>query len=232
MATFGLVHGAYHGSWCWERLRPALERLGHVALTVDLPCDEPTAGAREYAETVARAFADAPADLVLVGHSLGGLSIAVVAELRPVSQLVFLCAMLPRPGRSQDEVIGCEPDMVGTPPEGPTTYSDASGASHWYPDAAAAYFFSDCDTATAAWAAARLRAQCWKVTQEVTPLRSWPEVPTTSLIGASDPVINPLWSRRAFPLVISGPVIEMDSGHSPFLSAPDELALKLSDLCL
>ena len=76
MATFGLVHGAYHGSSCWERLLPELEHLGHIRLTVDLPCDDPNAGAREYAATAQETFAGAPDDLVSVGHCLGGLSIS------------------------------------------------------------------------------------------------------------------------------------------------------------
>lgn len=44
MATFGLVHGAYHGGWCWERLTPELESRGHRTLTVDLPNEDPDAG--------------------------------------------------------------------------------------------------------------------------------------------------------------------------------------------
>lgn len=64
-ATFGLVHGAYHGAWCWERLLPALDQLGHEALTVELPCDKPNAGASEYAATEVQAFARAPDDLIL-----------------------------------------------------------------------------------------------------------------------------------------------------------------------
>ena len=64
MTTFGLVHGAFHGSWCWERLTPELERLGHRVLTVDLPSEEPLAGAAEYAAVAVTAFADAGEDLV------------------------------------------------------------------------------------------------------------------------------------------------------------------------
>ena len=37
MTTFGLVHGAYHGSWCWKQLTVQLKRRGHLVLTVDLP---------------------------------------------------------------------------------------------------------------------------------------------------------------------------------------------------
>jgi alpha-beta hydrolase superfamily lysophospholipase len=79
MVTFGLVHGAYHGSWCWEKLAPQLEHRGHQVLTVDLPGEDPDAGAAEYAVAALTAFANAGDDLVVVGHSLGGLTIPLIA---------------------------------------------------------------------------------------------------------------------------------------------------------
>ncbi len=79
MATFGLVHGAGHGAWCWERLIPILEALGHRAFAMDLPCEDPTAGRERYAEVVDRALPPA-SDLVLVGHSLAGLTVPLVAR--------------------------------------------------------------------------------------------------------------------------------------------------------
>ena len=57
MTTFGLVHGAFYGSWCWERLTLELERLGHRMLTVDLPSEEPQAGAAQ-AHTCGRCGAE------------------------------------------------------------------------------------------------------------------------------------------------------------------------------
>ena len=60
MTTFGLVHGAYHGSWCWKQLTVQLERRGHLVLTVDLPCEDPDAGAADYADVAAGAFDGAP----------------------------------------------------------------------------------------------------------------------------------------------------------------------------
>ena len=100
MATFALVHGAGHGAWCWERLIPRLETLGHRALAMDLPCEDRAAGATRYAEVVDRAIGPA-SDLVVVGHSLGGLTIPLVADRRPVRRLVYLCALVPEPGRSR-----------------------------------------------------------------------------------------------------------------------------------
>ena len=118
MTDFGLVHGAYHGAWCWERLTPELERLGHRVFTVDLPAEDPRAGAAEYAAAAVTAFADAGEDLVLVGHSLGGLTIPLIAASRPARQLIFLAAMIPRPGQTHDEVMAAEPEHGPAWPEG------------------------------------------------------------------------------------------------------------------
>ena len=175
-------------------------------------------------------FAGAGDDLVVVGHSLAGLTIPLVAARRPVSRLVYLCAMLARPGRAQDDVAGEEPDMFGPSPAGPSTYADERGATCWYPDAAAGVFFSNCPPDLAQWAASQLRGQFWKITNEVTPLQSQPAVPTTALIGSQDPVINPVWSRKVVPAVLGVTPIELPTGHSPFLSHPESLTDTLETL--
>src|SRR5581483_7504735 len=72
MASFSLVHGAWHGGWAWDRVRGELETRGHDVAAPDLPCDDVSSGIADYARCVA------PAD-VAVGHSLGGLTIAGVA---------------------------------------------------------------------------------------------------------------------------------------------------------
>lgn len=93
MSTFVLVHGAYHGGWCWRRLVPELESLGHRAVTPDLPCDDPTAGHATNVATVLAAMddADAGSDVVAVDHSLGGFTAPLVALQRAVRRVVFLC---------------------------------------------------------------------------------------------------------------------------------------------
>lgn len=228
MVTFGLVHGACHGSWCWEKLTPELERRGHRVLAVDLPTEDPQAGAAEYAAAALAAFGRAGDDLVVVGHSLGGLTIPLIAASRPVRQLMFLAAMLPRPGKTQDEVISAEPDMILPGPEG-GAYRGPVGETRWRPEAAARWFFADCSAEVAAWAASRLRGQCWKITSEVSPLSSWPSVPSAYVLGRRDPVINPVWARRAARNALGVEPIEIDAGHSPFLAAPAALAQVLSD---
>ena len=66
-----LVHGSYHGAWCWEFLTPELERLGHRVITMDLPIGDPSLGAAAYADAVEAAL-PADSEPVLVGTSMSG----------------------------------------------------------------------------------------------------------------------------------------------------------------
>ena len=110
MSTFGLVHGGGFGAWCWEPLIPELEAWGHSAATVDLTTEDQSAGAAHCAELLSETFA-AIDDLVLVGHSLAGLIIPLLAAKRQVKRLVFLHALLPQPGRNVVDQLRSEPDM-------------------------------------------------------------------------------------------------------------------------
>jgi pimeloyl-ACP methyl ester carboxylesterase len=107
------------------------------------------------ADAAINAVADAGDNLVVVGHSLAGLTIPLIASRRPVSRLVYLRAVLPRRGRAHDDVAAEEPDMSGPPSPGAATYTDDRGTSRWYPDAAAGLFFSDCPPELATWATDR-----------------------------------------------------------------------------
>ena len=132
MTRFGLVHGAGMGAWCWERFIAELEARGHQAATVDLPLNDQSAGANRLAEIVLAAFAPFD-DLVLVGHSMSGLIIPVVASRRPVRSLVFLHAVLPRPGLSLADQVTAEPDifnaeMMSVPP---LSWSDEAIVTHF-----------------------------------------------------------------------------------------------------
>jgi pimeloyl-ACP methyl ester carboxylesterase len=89
---FLLVHGSYHGARCWVFLAPELERLGHRVTTVDLPISDPTSGAAEYASIVEAAIV-AGTEPIVVGHSMSGLVIPIVAE--PAGQPARLPGRVP-----------------------------------------------------------------------------------------------------------------------------------------
>jgi pimeloyl-ACP methyl ester carboxylesterase len=226
MATIALVHGAWHGAWCWERLVAGLEDRGHRAVAVDLPAEHASAGLTRYAELVDAALGDAD-DVVVVGHSLGGGTIPLVATLRPVRHLVFLCALIPEPGKSVTDRYVEEDVFV--PGFTGNTATREDGASYWT-DAAAATrcFYHDCTPEDAAWAVSRLRAQSAAPRGEPWPLRELPDVERTSILCRDERCLLPEWSRRMSLEQLGVTPVELDGGHSPFLSRPGELAKVIS----
>jgi pimeloyl-ACP methyl ester carboxylesterase len=217
---FALVHGAYHGAWCWDLLRKELERDGHTASAVDLPCEDPDAGAERYAELVVQAIPKG-AGVVLVGHSLGGLTIPVAASMTPTLMTVYLCALVPVPGLGFD----AQHVEIGTgfrPSEPAIGHTD--GSASWPAAGAIEVFYHDCDPQVASDAAARLRRQFWRVTQEVTPLREWPGAGSAYILCTEDRMVSRDYGRRASRGVLGIEPVEIGGGHSPFLSRPRELA--------
>lgn len=224
MSTFALLHGAYHGAWCWDRLIPELEARGHAAVAMDLPAEDPRAGAREYAAAALDAIGDAD-DVVVVGHSLGGLTAPLVASLRPCSGLVLLCAMHPVPGRSFDEVQELEPDLPGSHIAFGEKVTGADGVTRWEePEDAIPVFFHDCAPADALWAASNLRGQTWHISQEVTPLQRWPGVFTTVIACMDDRAVDPAWIVRTARERLGVAAVQLPGGHSPMISQPAKLA--------
>lgn len=225
---FALIHGAWHGAWCWDRLIPELERRGHRAVAVDLPCDDPAAttmgNAKLVADSVADSGADAGDDVVVVGHSLGGLTAAVLPLLRPVRRVVFLAALIPRPGRSLADVMRSEPDTMTEEFDALPRHVGEGGAVTWDPEVAGPFFYRACDPETARWAAARLRPQVWTTTREPCPLESWPDCELASIICTADELLHPDWSRRIARDVLRVTPVELRTGHFPMLSEPAALA--------
>jgi pimeloyl-ACP methyl ester carboxylesterase len=226
---FALVHGSYHGAWCWELLIPELERRGHHALTVDLPISDPDAAASEYARAVDAAIDGIP-DPIVVGHSMAGVVIPIVAERRPVSRLVFLAAMLPIPGRSVNEQRAAEP--MDPPLELSNPEWTDLGDDVWMvgPTTATELFFPDAPPDVAAWAASRLRPQCYRVMNEPSPLAAWPETARSFIVCREDRALSPEWARAAARERLGVEPLEIDGSHSPFLTRPAELADMLDEI--
>jgi pimeloyl-ACP methyl ester carboxylesterase len=218
-----LVHGSYHGAWCWDFLRPELERLGHRVITVDLPISDPRSGAAEYAATVERALEGSDRPLLL-GHSMAGLVVPLVAAHRPVHALVLLAAFLPQPGTSMDDQRAAEP-IDGRVPPTTSEWTDL-GDDVWMvgPNTATEIFFHDATPSAARWATSRLRPQAYRVMHETTPLTTWPDVDVASVVCRDDRAINPEWVRSAARDRLGVEPYELPGGHSPFLTRAAELA--------
>jgi pimeloyl-ACP methyl ester carboxylesterase len=228
VTTFGLVHGAYHGGASWEQLERELQARGHEAISMDLPCDKPDAGIDDYASAVLDALRDAPDDVVVVGHSMGGLTIPVVAARRPVGRLVFLAALVVEPGRSLGDVLGEHPDAINV--EMMTAGIDNGNSTASMPvDAALRLFYEDCSADAAQWAASLLRPQGWKPSSEPTPIAAWPDVPCTYIACQDDRTLT-IDFQRHLAKVHGMDLVELPGSHSPFVARPAELADLLASL--
>jgi pimeloyl-ACP methyl ester carboxylesterase len=229
MSHLILVHGSYQGAWCWERISPVLKAAGHRVTGVELPVGNPTYGASQYADAVIEQ-ADWTEPPILIGHSMAGLVIPIVAARAPVRQLVFLAAMLPLPGKSANDQRAAEP-IDGTTPPATAEWTDL-GDGVWMvgPNTASELFFSDATLEDAAWASSHLRPQSYRIMSEVTPLDAWPLVPIASIVCRADRSMNPDWCRTAARTRLGIEPVEIDGGHSPFLTRPGELASLLESL--
>jgi hypothetical protein len=229
MTALVLVHGSYHGGWCWDRLAPELERLGHGVTAVDLPISDPAAGASEYADAIG-AQVDWGEPPIVIGHSSSGLTIPIVATRRPVRQLIFLASMLPKPGMSANQQRATEP-IDGAGPSGSAEWTDL-GNDVWLvgPNTATEMFFPDALPVDAAWAAGQLRPQSYRLMNEVTPLTTWPDAPSAYIVCRNDRAMNPEWARKAARERLGVEPVEIDGGHSPFITRPRELAALLDSM--
>ena len=234
MATFILVHGAWHGGWCWERITPLITAAGHTVLAPDLPgmgADTKQLGSDplgEWADFVVELVSNAEGPLILVGHSRGGLVISEVAERIPdrIDKLVYLTAFLLEPGQSLADVAGRHPTVGPAPAVRPD--ADPSRLALDL-DLAMPIFYGRCAPADAPAAARRLVPE--PLAALTTPIRISPErfgrVPRAYIEAAHDLAISLEMQREMQAVWPCHPVITLESDHSPFYSAPSELAQAL-----
>ncbi len=230
MATFGLIHGAWHGAWCWKHLLPELEALGHTALTVDLPIEDIATTPTDWARTAADGF-DGGEPPIVVGHSMAGIVAPLVADIIPVRGLIYLSALIRRPGFScaDDREAGLNNDL-NPPGFADDVQRDAAGMTYFQTlEAATRDFYHDCRPADAAWAFPQLRKQkgYWS---DRSPQAAWPSVPAVSVVCIDDRAINPVWQRRVARDWLGVQPIDFPSAHSPFMAKPKEFAALLDGL--
>jgi pimeloyl-ACP methyl ester carboxylesterase len=222
VTTFVLIHGAWHGAWCWSFLEPELAARGHRAVTMDLPAEDPAATLADYAEVALAAIPSDVEDVAVVGHSLGSLVVPLVAAARPVTLQVFLCGIVPNLHGSP---WSDAPPMAAPEIMAPIVVND-DGSTEW-PDAASATraFYDDCPPDLAEWAFTHLRRQNMTSLGGPYPLRELPGGRRVAIVGADDPIVTPEFSRVMCEKRLDGiaPIV-LPGGHSPFLARPALLA--------
>lgn len=236
MTMFVLVHGASHGSWCWDKVIPLLNAQGHEAIAVDLPgntygeFDIPPSQVtlKSYTDEVCDVLDELDEPVVLVGHSLGGLTITQTAEYRPdkIKSLVYLTALLFDNHRAMMPVASRETDVVraGLQRDAWTVSDDLSSVT-FHADAVRARFFNDCTDDDFAW------AQTMLVPQPSGPLmdpmqttaENYGRVPKVYIECELDGALAIAYQREMQADMPCDRTFTLNTGHSPFISAPDKL---------
>lgn len=233
MASFVLIHGSWHGGWCFDEVAAMLRERGHEVIAPDLPGMGGDAAA--LAAVTLQGWADFAADLcrsatqkpvILAGHSRGGLVVSQAAETAPedIDALVYICAMMLPNGMSRAEFKGME---AANPAFDALITHVANGhgtrITGEHPEAVFAQL-SPPEKVTAAMA--RLADEPHG--PRSTPLRltaeRWGSLPRTYVECTNDLTI-PIESQRLMQAMSPGAnVVTLDADHSPFLSRPAELA--------
>lgn len=235
VATLVLVHGSWHGGWCWDGVAPLLRGRGHTVLTPDLPGHG--ADATPASEVAMDTCTDLLGELLgmllepalLVGHSFGGAVISQTAEHHPeaVAGLVYLSAFLLRHGQSvwrHGYPSKASQDTVFRPPH---LKIDAGNATvdldpAVIPDA----FYNGCTAA-----AVDRALSLWRP-EPVLPLQTPLELtkdrygrqPRAYIGCLEDRIISRAAQERMCRLTQCDPLLTMPTGHSPFLADPEGLA--------
>jgi pimeloyl-ACP methyl ester carboxylesterase len=217
MATFGLVHGAWHGGWCWGLLVDELVRRGHVCVAPDLPFDDPSSNWDTVADVMTDAL-DGADDPVMVGHSLGALAIPLVARRRPVKLLVYLCPATPT----------ATPPLGSPPPFQPayraylaSVHVDELGRDRWDPDDAVRDMYRHVEPELAKWASSQLRPDAG---HGAYPLEGPPRLPSLFVYATEDEIFTPESRQWVARHVFGLEPIAIKGGHFPMLEAPSALA--------
>jgi pimeloyl-ACP methyl ester carboxylesterase len=236
MARFVLVHGAFHGAWCWEPLVAELSgTYGHAVSTFDLPGsgDDATPVAEvtldAYAQRICDALADEPEPVVLVAHSMGGVAATQAAARCPerIARLVYVAAFLPGDGQSLVDLTQL-PEGAGDMVQENMVVEGEPPVATMPAEAAREAFYAKCSPQEAARALEQLRPQA--LAPFVTPVSLDEDAvrpPRAYVVATEDRAIPTALQRR---FVADNPdveAVEIEADHSPFLSATTDLAAAL-----
>jgi pimeloyl-ACP methyl ester carboxylesterase len=219
-STVVLVHGAWHGAWCWEEVVSRLGGEGLAVVAVDLPSVASGGDLYDDARALRRVLDDTPGDKVVVGHSYGGIVVTEgAAGAEGVRHLVYLTAFMLDEGESLADIVG------RTPPDWQIPDAEGKALTVENPQRV---FYNTCPPEVADAAAARLRPHT--IAAFVQPVRSvaWREVPSTYVICDRDNAIPvPAQEQMA---ARAGTTHRLESDHSPFLTNPDAVAQLIRDV--
>jgi pimeloyl-ACP methyl ester carboxylesterase len=223
MATYVLIHGAYQGGWIWKPVATRLRAAGHLVFAPTLDgCGERkhtirpgitvTTDAQEIAQFL---FYEDLRQVVLVGTSSGGMVVCKTAELARdrIARLAFVDALALSPGELVDNIVSRRGPRETTAVSSGPTAADAQTR-----------LFADLDPETRAWALARYTLHpIGAIDAPMDPTTFWDQKWSATVIRCRRSANPPEAHQRRTAERLNAPYHELDTGHYPMLSAPEEL---------
>lgn len=230
MTEIFLIHGAWHGAWAWEKLIPVLEARGFTVHAPDLPghgngFDLTQQTLENYRDHIVALLDQVSSPAVLVGHSMSGAILSMVAEKCPekIHRLVYVSAYLVPNGQSLATLMQKD------------TESEAAKFSKKLPDAAAVLMSEDglrtavyngCDAEDINAAIIRVHPQA--ITTFTTEIHVTDEkfgtVPRAYVECGRDKAISIDMQRQMQTTIPCFPVFTLNAGHVPQTEMPEDLA--------
>ncbi len=234
---FVLVHGAWHGAWCWYKTVSLLQAAGHRVTALDLPSHgtdatpPATVTLDAYAARVTAAIDAADGPVILCGHSMGGIVVSTVAEARPdkIEKLVYVSAFLLPNGSSLLDVATKDSESLATPN---LIVQPENGIVDVNRDAVEAIFYARCKPRDLTLARMLLKPN--PLAPFATPLAlsdaNYGRVRRFYIACLEDRAITPATQRSMYTTTPCEAVHELRTDHSPFLSRPRRLVRVLTEI--
>lgn len=220
------VHGACvrDGAWWWQRTAELLTQAEISSETPRLPScgegEQPVgtegAGYEDDVAAVRAVLTNSDEPTVVVAHSYGGMVASeAAADLNTIRHLVYVSSYLAEPGQSLSSFAGGEPAPF-------LSVDGEAGTFAGRPEMFRDLFMHDCPDDIAAASLDHLAAQSVSVTQHPVRVAAWHSVPSTYVVCANDRA-TPADLQRTF-AERAGHVIELPTGHHPFIAEPRAMA--------
>jgi pimeloyl-ACP methyl ester carboxylesterase len=212
-----LVHGLWHGAWCWDAVRAGLDARGIASVAVELPLTDLAADTRATLGALDRFGRPA----VLVGHSYGG-AVVTGAGVHPlVRELVYVTAFQLDEGESVSRTRSGE-GLPDTRLAEAMRVEQATGEVTVEPTLGAQLLYGDAPPEVATAAMARLRPVSRMLFRGVPDAIAWRTVPSTYVVCTADQAVHP--ERQRAMAASATRIVEWPCGHSPAATRPEAVA--------
>jgi len=228
---FVFVPGSFHASWCWNKMQPLLSNNGNYSVAIDLPAhgNDTTSPnlvtLNNYVDAVCLELEKYNEPVILIGHSRAGIVISQVAEKMPdkIDKLVYLCAFLIPDGEPM--IATALTDSASLLVEG-LIFNETEGWHFPKEEIVRDAFYHDCSEEDVTYCKSLLTKE--PNAPVATPLQlsagRYGKVYKAYIYTTEDKAISYNIQKKMVSRVPVDTTFELNTGHSPFLANPKELA--------